>query len=143
MKIGILTYHACYNYGANLQAFALQQTLLSWGHDCEIIDYRNKDLQAVNTVLNFDIKYKTDIAFLVFNFIHYFRMRKRKQLFEDFIKNKLKCSRLCGNSEDVFDLSKKINAVTIIKTATHDRTIATIPPADNLRLFFLLKLLFI
>ena len=71
MKIGILTYHACYNYGANLQAFALQQTLLHLGHDCEIIDYRNKDLQAVNKVLNFNIKYKTDIAFLIFNFLHF------------------------------------------------------------------------
>lgn len=27
MKVGILTYHACYNYGACLQAYALQQVI--------------------------------------------------------------------------------------------------------------------
>lgn len=40
MKIGLLTFHAAQNYGSALQAYALQQTLLSMGHDAEIIDYR-------------------------------------------------------------------------------------------------------
>lgn len=40
MKIGILTFHSVDNYGAVLQAFALQTFLASRGHDVEIIDYR-------------------------------------------------------------------------------------------------------
>jgi len=40
MKIGILTFHCAYNYGAVLQCYALQQALLSWGCDTNIIDYR-------------------------------------------------------------------------------------------------------
>lgn len=40
MKIGILTFHRALNYGAVLQAFALQQVIKSMGHDVEIIDYR-------------------------------------------------------------------------------------------------------
>lgn len=40
MKIGILTFHCAYNYGAVLQCYALQQALLSWGYDTHIIDYR-------------------------------------------------------------------------------------------------------
>ena len=39
MKIGILTFHWATNYGAVLQAFALQTYLLTQGHDCKIIDY--------------------------------------------------------------------------------------------------------
>lgn len=39
MKIGILTYHRSQNYGAQLQAFALQQYVASLGHDVCIIDY--------------------------------------------------------------------------------------------------------
>lgn len=39
MKIGILTFHFSNNYGALLQAYCLQQYLLSIGHDVEFINY--------------------------------------------------------------------------------------------------------
>lgn len=39
MKIGILTYHRAHNYGAVLQAYALQNYLLELGHEVSIIDY--------------------------------------------------------------------------------------------------------
>jgi hypothetical protein len=38
-KIGIITFHRSINYGALLQAFALQYFLKSRGYDCELIDY--------------------------------------------------------------------------------------------------------
>ncbi len=40
MKTGIITFHASHNYGSMLQAYALQQTVESLGHDCEIINFR-------------------------------------------------------------------------------------------------------
>lgn len=40
MKIGIMTFHWADNYGAVLQAYALQTHIASLGHDVEIIDYR-------------------------------------------------------------------------------------------------------
>lgn len=40
MKTGIITFHASHNYGSMLQAYALQQTVLSLGHECEIINFR-------------------------------------------------------------------------------------------------------
>ncbi|MFL9710284.1 polysaccharide pyruvyl transferase family protein [Methylobacillus sp. Pita1] len=40
MKIGILTFHCAHNYGAVLQAYALQEYLKSLGHCVEVIDYR-------------------------------------------------------------------------------------------------------
>jgi len=39
MKIGILTFHWAANYGAVLQAYALQKTLENLGNDVQIIDY--------------------------------------------------------------------------------------------------------
>lgn len=39
MKIGILTFHFAHNYGAVLQAFALQKYLIEKGHDVEIINH--------------------------------------------------------------------------------------------------------
>lgn len=41
MKIGILTFHNAYNYGAVLQCYATQELLKSKGHDVEVIDYHN------------------------------------------------------------------------------------------------------
>lgn len=40
MRIKTITCHDVYNYGAALQAYALQQYLISQGHDVEIIDYK-------------------------------------------------------------------------------------------------------
>lgn len=39
MKIGILTYHRAFNYGAFLQALALRSFLLDQGYDVSFIDY--------------------------------------------------------------------------------------------------------
>lgn len=41
MKIGILTFHASHNFGSNLQNYALQQFLISEGHNVETINLRN------------------------------------------------------------------------------------------------------
>jgi hypothetical protein len=39
MKIGLFTFHFCYNYGAVLQCVALYATLKRLGHDVEVVDY--------------------------------------------------------------------------------------------------------
>ena len=39
-KVGIITFHASHNYGSMLQAYALQQTVLKFGFECEIINLR-------------------------------------------------------------------------------------------------------
>lgn len=45
MKIGILTFVNTTNYGASLQAYALQQTIIREGHECEIIKYSCKKIE--------------------------------------------------------------------------------------------------
>lgn len=51
MKIGILTFHWATNYGAVLQAYALQEYLIEQGHDVEIINYKPKQFDF--SYLNF------------------------------------------------------------------------------------------
>lgn len=41
MKIGIITFHASFNYGSMLQAYALHKVLSGMGHDVEIINFRS------------------------------------------------------------------------------------------------------
>lgn len=45
MKIGILTYHRAYNYGAVLQCYALKEVTKRMGHDVYVIDYRQPDIE--------------------------------------------------------------------------------------------------
>lgn len=47
MKIGILTFHRAHNYGALLQCYALQQVLLSMGHNAYVIDYRQPYIEKM------------------------------------------------------------------------------------------------
>lgn len=42
MKIGIITFHAAFNYGSMLQAYALQTFLENAGHEVYIINFRQK-----------------------------------------------------------------------------------------------------
>lgn len=42
MKIGIITFHASFNYGSMLQAYALQTFLERQGHKVEIINFRTR-----------------------------------------------------------------------------------------------------
>ncbi len=44
MKVGILTHHWLYNFGANLQALATQECLKSLGHEPVIVNYRPPEL---------------------------------------------------------------------------------------------------
>ena len=46
-KIGILTFHRAENFGAVLQAYALQQYVTNLGYDVEIIDYRCKSIEIL------------------------------------------------------------------------------------------------
>ena len=43
-KIGITTFQGAYNYGAILQAYALQKTLSDIGNDVKIINYYNENI---------------------------------------------------------------------------------------------------
>ena len=43
MKIGIITFHCAYNFGSNLQAYALQTLCNKIDNQVDIIDYRGRD----------------------------------------------------------------------------------------------------
>jgi polysaccharide pyruvyl transferase WcaK-like protein len=91
-KIGILTYHACLNFGACLQAYALQQSILKRHDDCEIINFQSEILRKINDVF---CKYPTHLKEVIKNitrFPYYSHLKKRQTLFEDFINSNLKLS---------------------------------------------------
>lgn len=45
VRVGIITFHASYNFGSALQAYALQTAIERLGHQSKIIDYRSWDFE--------------------------------------------------------------------------------------------------
>jgi len=93
MKIGILTFHSAHNYGAVLQAFALQKVLEELKHTVEFIDYRPSFLiqQAVLPVLN-GRSPKLKAKLIAEGLVSYKWRVKRRLGFENFISSKLHLS---------------------------------------------------
>ncbi len=63
MKIGILTFYYCHNYGAVLQAFALRYYLKSFGHNVYFIKYQLPILSNRYTLFRFYL-YKNQSLFI-------------------------------------------------------------------------------
>lgn len=98
MKICIITCHDVYNFGASLQAYALQHYLEELGHEVEIIDYRPGYLYKKYDWKSFTSK-KFDKLNSFFVTRWMFRIAKwsylrfslgRKKCFDEFTKNYLK-----------------------------------------------------
>ena len=90
MKLGILTFHSVDNFGAVLQAFALQHYLESQGHDVEIIDYRPPYFHGPKAW-----SWRPDR--LIGRFFTDWQSRK----FEDFRRRYLKRTDPCRNTKDL------------------------------------------
>ncbi len=92
IKIGTVTYHRAYNYGAVLQAYALYAYLKKLGYDVEIVDYWPKHHQDVYKlwkplVPNMTIKHVIfNIIFSPFIVLRYLKNKKRASKYERFIR---------------------------------------------------------
>ncbi|RKS84693.1 polysaccharide pyruvyl transferase [Orbus hercynius] len=96
MKIGILTFHCAHNYGAVLQAYALQTYLLKQGLDVKIINYRPEFLLGTNTLYDFrNFSSRTlmgKIKHIIGSPFIYRKKRSRYNAFESFIQHELNLS---------------------------------------------------
>ena len=116
MKVGILTFHNAINYGAVLQAYALQQTVLALGAECEIVDYscpavekqyRRKKMSEcaswkvyVNDILSLHRLDKKKEAFRRFQHNNFIQSDPVKTVSEDFLE---KYDAVIVGSDQVFN----------------------------------------
>lgn len=92
MKIGILTFHAAFNYGSMLQAWALQTVLTDMGHDVEIINFRSPRQKQMyrKPFATISLKYLIgDFAKLCKLGFKYLTLRKRWNKFDEFMKSNM------------------------------------------------------
>lgn len=98
-KAGIITFHRAKNYGAVLQAYALQHTVESLGAECEIIDYRCASIEKGYKPFQFK---KKDPVRSVLKSVLLFRKRSlRIKRFSGFYENRLRLSKKHYTAETI------------------------------------------
>ena len=95
MKVGILTFTHTINYGAVLQAYALQETVRSFGANAEIIEYINKEIEEKEK--NLGLK-KLSFKGLIREIIMGRGLRKKIKAFEDFESNHIISGKLLNDA---------------------------------------------
>ena len=82
-KIGLITFHRAYNYGARLQAFALFHKLKLWGYDCTIVRYETPMQISQYKTLQKDFSL-IGILRNIRNILNYNKNKKRQSCFDEF-----------------------------------------------------------
>ena len=111
MKIGILTYHSVYNFGANLQVYSTVGYLKNHGFEPIVINWIPEDMEA---------RYDRTIP------------PEQARSHKLFIKNFLPCTEICRTNEDIATVIKKENICGIIIGS--DAVLQHIPFLSRLRL---------
>lgn len=108
MKIGIITFHRAANYGAVLQAYALQHTLEGLGVQTEMVDYKNKEIEEFYNPLSLKgNKVKALVKIALFGAIRH----KRNQVFGAFVEKYLHVSKkVYHNCEELAQAEKLYDA---------------------------------
>ena len=105
MKIGILTFHRAYNYGAVIQAYCLQKILDKLNAEAEVIDYLLNKQIKYTSLYSFRHGYKSVLKNLILLTLHKKRVA-RKLKFDNFVR-KLKISKI--KYENLNDLESSNN----------------------------------
>ena len=100
MKVGILTFHYAYNYGAALQVYGLQEALADMGVDPTVLDYRAPSVSSHNRPLGIRSG----------RFMYVLPMRWR---FDEFRRKQLRLSRPLANFSEVEKEAKKYDAIIV------------------------------
>ena len=109
MRVGTLTFHHTYNYGAVMQAFCLAQAISTLGHEVEIIDLEgiyNKYYEGYET--NLILRGRPPFINL-----HQGKYRGKHERFEAFIKDFLPTSRRLTTREDLESLGRELDVAVV------------------------------
>ena len=98
-EIGLITYHAAYNYGSVLQAWATQCKVEQLGYKCKIINYRMKTQKEHYSM----IRFTGPRAFIndAFMLTVWKKKKLRAERFENFIKVNMNLTEEKNKPEDI------------------------------------------
>ena len=100
IRVATMTFHMAHNYGAMLQAYALQRAICELGFDCEILDYRFKYIDQWSGIRNrHDLAEEYGVVEGNLRFLHryikgnYSNILPIRKKFDSFMRRDLKLSK--------------------------------------------------
>ncbi len=134
-KTGILTYHTGYNYGASLQAYALQTVIRNMGIDCEIIHFETEGFVASREMFSRNPKRIKEVIKIATRLPYYKPLKKRQYLFDEFTENYMKLSPKCQTEQEVIEHAEEYDCIVCGSDQIWNLSKADAPAANML--FFL------
>lgn len=102
-KIGILTYHSGYNYGACLQAYALQTTLKKMGYESEIINFETERFVASREMFSRHPSRMKEIIKNISRIPYWNSLHERERMFDSFTFDILHSTPRYKSEQDVIE----------------------------------------
>ncbi len=101
MSIGIITHHSAHNYGAMLQAYALQKYLKNnYDKEVKIINLRTKEgIKAYKIIKK--PKKLTGYIWVILKLVHYVALKKRHRAFEKFLNDYIDKTKIYKSFEEI------------------------------------------
>lgn len=87
-RIATITFHRARNYGAVLQAVALQKAIIGLGHDSEVIDYDNRKISSC-----YDAIQKSSLKNMLSSLVRCSAIKHKNTFFDRFLDKELRRSR--------------------------------------------------
>lgn len=110
-KIGILTYHSGYNYGASLQAYALQTVISKMEIEAEIINFEKEDFVASREMITRHPKRFKEIVKIITRIPYTSSLLRRQDMFNKFTNETLKATCRYYTEEQVVDNISKYDCI--------------------------------
>jgi hypothetical protein len=111
MKIGILTFQFAHNYGALLQAYALNRYLLQKGKEASIINYIPNKLKNEYSMNPFD--YSSNPKVIISLMLRNLRRTKQNKLIKSFQHNELSLGKIIYSEEEFISELNRFDIVSV------------------------------
>jgi len=131
-KIGILTYHTGFNYGASLQAYALQNVVKNMGFDCEIINYETEEFLSSREMFSRKPKRIKEFVKVISRIPYYNILKMRQRMFEDFTSKCLTTSKLYRTAKEVEEHAEDYDCIICGSDQIWNLGTPDAPDADSL-----------
>lgn len=100
--VGLLTFHAAYNYGSVLQAYATQIGITKLGHECQVINFRFQGQEKMYALYSFGGNLKSKLS-NIYILPKHFKRHERSKRFEEFIKTHLNVTKCVRSREEILE----------------------------------------
>lgn len=108
-KVGIITFHNAHNYGAVLQAYALQEKVKELGYETFIVNYKNQQITKQYKLIKYSKNPINCIKMLYDSLKNYSTNKKRFNKFDKFINTKLNLTKPYENISDLKESFPKLD----------------------------------